>query len=622
MLKLFRATRSNIFVWILMGLLIVGLAGFGIGVGGGLGGRDVARVGDRPVDADDFARAMTQELNALTMQTGRSISVAEARQFGIDRMVLARLINEAALDGEAARLGLSVGDDTVRSEILAAPSFRGLDGNFDRSTYTFALQRLGLTASGFEDMLRREATRGLVSTGVQSATAMPESGPLTLLGHIGEARGFDWIRLDAALLPEALPAPSEADLVAWHTDHPERYTRPETQVITYAAVRPGDLAATIEISEDELRDAYDAAGARFHTPERRILDRIGFATDADAAAARARLDAGEIDFDALAAERGLSATEIDQGPVVATTLSPEAREAVFGHEGPGILGPVPTPLGPSLYRINAVLAERIVPFEEARAELARERALDEARRRIAAETAAIDDLIAGGATLEEIAEETVMELGTVALNEQTEGGIAQEQGFITLAASARQGQETDLAELSDGGLVALRLEAIEPAAVIPLDEVRDRVAADLVAARTAEALSGVAEGFRDELAGGLDFTELATRIGRTLHTVAPRTRNDPPPDVPRALVAEIFAADEGEVLVHIDGDGVILAELTTIAPFDPAQPEAGSMLAMLRDQYREQAANDVLALFVAALRDRSGVYVNESLIDSTLTRFQ
>ena len=39
-----------------------------------------------------------------------------------------------------------------------------------------------------------------------------------------------------------------------------------------------------------------------------MLDRIGFGTAEEAAAARARLDAGEIDFDALAAERGLGPT--------------------------------------------------------------------------------------------------------------------------------------------------------------------------------------------------------------------------------------------------------------------------------------------------------------------------
>ena len=37
--------------------------------------------------------------------------MSEARQYGVDGMVLARLVNDAALDDEAARLGVSTGDE-------------------------------------------------------------------------------------------------------------------------------------------------------------------------------------------------------------------------------------------------------------------------------------------------------------------------------------------------------------------------------------------------------------------------------------------------------------------------------------------------------------------------------
>lgn len=622
MLQVFRSTKPNFLIWIILGLLIIGLAGFGIGVGGGLAGRDVARVGDRGIEVDDFSRAMGQELNQVASQLGRSLPMTEARQYGVDRMVLTRLVNDAALDGEAARLGISAGDDTVREQIMRSPAFQGVDGQFDRTAYTFALQRLGMTPAAFEDMLRREAARGLVTAAVGSATQMPDTLALTLLDHLGESRGFEWIRLDADLLPEPIPAPTEADLTAWHEANPELYSRPETQVITYAAARLTEIAETIEVPEEELQAAYEAASARFRTPERRALDRIGFASQEDADAARARLDAGEIDFDALAAERGLTAAEFDQGSLAAEALSPEAREAVFGHAGPGIVGPVPTPLGPSIYRINAVLAERTVPFEEARAELATDRALEAARSRINAETRLIDDLIAGGASLEEIAAETIMDLGTVELNSETSEGIGTDPAFIELASAAREGEESDLAELEDGGLVALRIDRIEPATVLPLDEVRDRVAADWTAARTADALVLLAEDHRTALdpdAPGLGT--LATEVDRQLQIAPPAARNAPPGGIPLALFTDLFEAEPGEVLIERDGDGVILAQLTEVRPFDPDRPENGPILDQLGNQFTEQVAGDLLSLYVAALRNRAGVTVNEDLLDTALSQF-
>jgi peptidyl-prolyl cis-trans isomerase D len=443
-----------------------------------------------------------------------------------------------------------------------------------------------------------------------------------VLGYLGERRSFDWIRLDAGLLPEPVPAPTEAELAAYHqANAAERYTRPETRQVAYASITPEALAEGIEIPDDELRAAYEAEVARFETPERRHLDRIGFGSAEEARAAKARLDAGETDFDALAAERGLKPEDIDQGLVAADALSPEAREAVFAAEGPGILGPVETPLGPSLYRINAILAGKTTPFEAAKDELARERALEEAGRQIHDDTAHIEDLIAGGATLEEIASETVMQLGEIALNAETSGGIADDPAFRAAATEAEVGVETDIVELAGGGLATLRVERVDPPAVIPLAEIRDRVAADWRAERTAEALEKLAVGYIAELNGGLAFEALAERLGRTPQPAGPMTRSEAAEGAPPGLVADVFAAAEGAAVTHRDGEAVILAKLTAVEPFDPATEENAAIVEGLRAQQSQQVQGDILALYTAALRDRAGVSVNQTLLDSTLARF-
>ena len=66
---------------------------------------------------------------------------------------------------------------------------------------------------------------------------------------------------------------------------------------------------------------------------------------------------------------------------------------------------------------------------------------------------------------------------------------------------------------------------------------------------------------------------------------------------------------------------MILAQLTATVPFDPKADANARVLDNLRGQYREQAKDDVLALYTAALRDSAGVSVNQALIDTTLSRF-
>ena len=150
---------------------------------------------------------------------------------------------------------------------------------------------------------------------------------------------------------------------------------------------------------------------------------------------------------------------------------------------------------------------------------------------------------------------------------------------------------------------------------------RARVAADWTAAETAGALTKLAEGYVAELDGGLGFAALGERLGRPVATVAPLTRADTADGVPPALVAEVFAAEPEAAVVLADGDAVVLARLGQVEPFDPAAAENAPATAALAEQFDRQAADDVLTLFTAAVRDGAGVSVNQALVESTLARF-
>jgi peptidyl-prolyl cis-trans isomerase D len=617
MLNTFRAKTTSIFFWAIVVLLIIGLAGFGISVGG-LGTQKVARVGDREISRDTFARTFDQEIRAITQQLGRPLTAEEIRQFGVDRFVLARLVNEAALDYEADRIGLSTGDDEVSRQIRAIPAFQGIDGSFDREAYRFALDRSGLSIREFEEQVRREATRELIAASLQAPAAMPDVAGLTVLGFLGERRTFSFLTLGEDQLEEPISDPSEDELRAFHGEHPERYTRPETREITYARLSLEDVAATIEVSDEAVDQALEAQPGRFDTPERRYLDRIGFATEEEAQAARERLDAGEVTFDQLAAERELSPSDIDQGLLAASDVAASAREEVFGMPGPGVAGPVATPLGPSLYRVNGIVAGRTVPQDEARAQLREELALSQARDRIIDVARDIEDLIAGGSSIEEIAAETPFVQGEVVLNDETTTGIAADPDFREAALAANENVETDPLELADGSVATLRVDAIVPPTLLPLEEVRDRVAADWRAERTAATLTEAAEAWRVEIAQGASLEDLAERLGASVETAGPLTRGDIAEAAPPELVAEIFELEPGQATILPEPGGAILARLDRVDPFDPASDENRAIVESVNAELRRQIGDDMLAYVTRALQTEAGVSVNESLIQSTL----
>mmetsp|Transcript_26461 Transcript_26461/g.47985 ORF Transcript_26461/g.47985 Transcript_26461/m.47985 type:complete len:211 (+) Transcript_26461:508-1140(+) len=208
-----QSKTSKTAVWILMGLLILGLGGFGATSLTGTV-RTVGTVGDKDISVDDYARALQEELRALEAQTGQSLPFAQAQAFGIDRMVLSRLSTTRSMDAENERLGISIGDENLREELMNIPSFQGLDGSFDRDAYSYAIDQAGMNESEFEDSVREDTARSLLQGAVVSGLVMPDIYADTVIKFVAEERDFTWSKLTADNLTRPVTAPTETEVEA------------------------------------------------------------------------------------------------------------------------------------------------------------------------------------------------------------------------------------------------------------------------------------------------------------------------------------------------------------------------------------------------------------------------
>lgn len=605
-----KGKTANIFVWIILFLLIVGLAGFG--VDGFLGGqvRSIGKVGDRDIPVQDYARALQQEMRAIEAELGQGMSFDEARGFGVDRAVLAQMVTIAALENEAMQLGISVGDAMVQRELLAQPAFRGISGQFDRETYRFILQSEGMSESDFEERLRLETARGLLQTAVVAGIPAPQVQADALYGYLGERRSFDVIALDRSALESPIPAPDDADLQAFHQENIGQFTRPAAREITYAWITPDMLMDQIEVDEEALQALYDMRRGEFVQPERRLVERLIMPDMASAEAALARIAAGEVDFADIVAERGLTLEDADMGDVTRDQLGGEAGEGVFALAEPGVAGPFTTPLGPAIFRMNAILAAQEVSLEDARAELSGELLRDRAGRMIAEQYDDFADLLAGGAEIEDLAAETDMVLGQISYRPDARDGIAAHAEFREAAEDAAEGDFPEVLVLENGGLFALRLDAETPPAPIPFDEAVVRVIEAWEAAQLRAALAETAAGLLTALEAGTAPADL----GHSPDRVEGITRNDFLPGMPRELVSEVFAMAPGTFRT-VEGDAVVyVLHLTDVLEPLTGTAETERLKAILAEQVAQGLAQDVFAYFSRALEAQAGIRLNEQAL--------
>lgn len=616
MLNSLRSGGSNAFVWLILILLIVGLAGFGIGgSGGGGASTPVAAVGDSEVTVDEYVRAFNEQNQRFSQQFGRALSPQEMALFGLDQLVISQLLNGAALDGEAAKLGISVGDETVRDRLLRNPAFRGVDGAFNQDAYTFALNRAGIEPSEYDDILRNETTRQLLQASIMAGVDGRATAAEAFVAFIGQKRALEWVRLNASHLEYPVGAPGDADLQAYYEANEAEYTLPETRDVTYAYATEALLLDQIDISEDELRALYDERVDEFRSPARRIVDRIVFGTEEEALAALARIEEGVDGFEEIAQERGLSAQDTDLGEVTENDLNAEERALLFGSTDLGVVGPVPSDLGPAIYRINAILDETLVTFEDARRELNEELASDRAADLIAAEVEEIEDLVAGGATLEELAAETLLELGTITMTAETDEGIAADESFREEALLALEGQERDLFNLSDG-VAILRVDRITDPKLQPLEEVRAAVAEAWRLDETARQITDLGNVLKDRIDAGESIGDIAATYSLILTEEAPLGRNGIIEDTPPEFVAAVFDAELGKAFVVPDGGSVLLGRVTEIVPADMESDDAIASVGQFEQELNQATATDIFAYFTQALQDAEGVSVNQSLIQN------
>ncbi len=611
-----KASRS--FIWVILILVMFGLGGYGA-TNFGRSNAAIGMVGDTEIEANAYFRELNATLRAFQQQTGQALLIAQAQAFGITQQALARVISAAALDYEAQRIGLSVGDERLRREILSIQAFQDMSGGgFSKDRYEFALQNAGLTAKEFEANLRADLTRGLLQAAVASGVSAPESFTDTIYGFVRETRDFTWAKLPLSALENAPGAPDEAALTAYYEANPGAFTLPETKRITYIWLTPENVAARLEVDEAHLRAEYEARADQYNVPERRLVERLTFPDQESAQAAMDAINAGETSFEALVAERGFTLDDVDLGDKAESALG-EAGPGIFALEEPGVVGPLPSLVGPAIFRMNAILSAQYTPFEEVRETLRAELAAEDARSAIADMLPDMDDQLAGGATLEELAQSTEgLTVETMDWDVTSTGGLAGYQGFQEAVAEMGEGDFPELIVLEDGGVFAMRVDAVEPARLQSLDEVRDAVVAAVTLKQKLAALQEQANAMLPKLT---DQGESLASLGLAEVVEEGMGRSGAIEGTPADMLERVFEMQPDTWAILPDQDGVILVHLDRVNAADQTSEEALAIKASISTQVAQEIGLDLEAAFSKAIQDQAGITLDQAMINAVHSQF-
>jgi peptidyl-prolyl cis-trans isomerase D len=290
----------------------------------------------------------------------------------------------------------------------------------------------------------------------------------------------------------------------------------------------------------------------------------------------------------------------------------DAADGVFSAGTGDVVGPLPSNLGPALFRINAVLDAQTTTFEEARPDLRGELALDRARRVIETLAQTIDDELAAGATLEDIAATTEAELGQIDWYPGADGAIAAYDAFREAAGLLGEDDFPEVIQLGDGGVFAMRLNRIQPPAPQPIEDVIDQVRQGWDTREQTAQLMAQAEGLAAALANGSSFEDLSllpqseTGLGRNAQIA----------DLPVGLLTAVFEMGVGDTRAVAGIGEVILLKLDAITPVDRSDGDIEMLAQALRNQAANSIAEDLFRAFATDIQTRAGIEINQPAINA------
>jgi peptidyl-prolyl cis-trans isomerase D len=586
----------------------------------GYGAQDVIVVGDVKIGPQEYMRAQQDMLRVMSTQAGRSLSLQEARAAGLNRLVVARLVGGAAIDMHARALKLGISDAALLEEIMKDPAFKDGSGNFNPGALQQAMYALNMNEQSFLASMREQNLRQQILTTVGEVVNTPTLLVDALNSYNGESRTLRYV-----LVPESaagtIPEPSDEDLRRYYENHRSKFTQPEFRKIGVLAVTPETMKEQLQITEADIKTAFETKKDKLGTPEKRLIQQIPFPDLAAANAAYQKIQSGT-DFLAVAKEQGVSEADIDLGTLARAELAdPAIAEAAFALEPNKVSEPVTGKLGSIvLLRVTAVQPGKTPTLEESKADLEKTLLKERASSVILDLHDKIEDLLASGATLSEIADK--LKLSYQVVDQVDREGRKPDGSAVTLprqkellnaAFATDAGVENDPIDAQDDGVIWYEVMGVVPEQLKPFDQVKDQVAKDWRAHEARTRTAKYAQDLVTSLNSGKTLEDVAKDLNVEVLTSDPLKRESITVNVLPASVAQAFALPEkgyGSGPSGVD-EGRIVFQVDKVTP--PA-PISATELERIKKQITLLMSQDAIEEYSGALEKRYGVTINQQAL--------
>jgi peptidyl-prolyl cis-trans isomerase D len=485
----------------------------------------VAKVGDQTVTLAEIR----QQLNQIKQRN----QVPPMLEPYYAQQILRQLLLQKEMEYEAGQLGIRVSNDEIadRIKLILPAAFNGGTPIAPDQYAALVQSRTQMPVSEFEDTVRlgmlQEKFQKLVTDGISA-------GPAELQEEFVYRN--EKVKLDYAFIkPEDLQAKitlNDAEITAAYEKNKAKYQVPEKRVVRYAIVDVNQVRQSLQLSDDQLKAQYQKNIQDYQVPNRVHVEHILLMTvgKTDAEVDEIKKKAQDIlnqakkgaNFEDLAKkyseDPGTKDKGGDLGWIIQGQTVAEFEKAAFSLPKGSISDLVKTQYGFHVLKIIDKESAHTKPFEEVKDSIRVPLLSSEADK----QTGDIADKLSQAirqsnkVSLDDLAKQyhlTVGETRPVAATDPlVELGNSPDVKVSDAIFRLRQG-ELSLPVHTDRGYLVLSIKQILSAHQGSLDEVRDKVVADLKQEKASAEAHAKADELTKRVRAGEKFDSAAKALG-------------------------------------------------------------------------------------------------------------
>ena len=519
----------------------------------------VARIGDQTVTLADI----NNQLNEIRQRN----NIPPQLEGFYASQLLKQLVFQKEMEYEAKRLGITVSDkeraDRIRQILPTAyngDTFIGIDAYANQ-----VQQRFQMTVPAFEEIIRsslvEEKFRKLLTDGISVSPGEIQEE----FRYNNEKVKLDYVFVKPEELAEKI-TPDEAEIKAYYEQNKSKFQIPEKRVVRYGLLDLNQIRQNTPVTDDELKAVYQQNIQQYEVPNRVHAEHILFTTvgKTDAEVAEIRKQAEDVDaqakkkganFEDLAKkyseDPGSKAKGGDLGWIVQGQTVPEFEKAAFSLPKGDVSDLIKTQYGFHIIKILDKETAHTKPFEEVKDSIRGPLQLQKVDQQAASVADKMSSQIrqSNKVTLDELAQQyhlSVAETHPVAANDPVLE-LGNSQDIKDQIVRLRSG-ELSTPIRTDRGYVVLSLKQVIPAHPGTLEEVREKVIADIKQQKSTQLARAKADDLVKRVKAGEKFDTAAKAIGLDPKMSDLFARNGSLPGVGSGkLLAPVFQLKQGEV---------------------------------------------------------------------------